>query len=342
MRSDATPEGDLIAEMQRLADELGRPPTCDDMNEHGEYSNTPYYNRWGSWADAREAAGLTPGKTRRDAIPKGKLLKEIKRLKSEGGRVPRLEDLEAHGRFSADPFKRAFGSWADALTAAGYDHDRGREYRVADWKLAWELRRLNNLTNGPITSATLKSYSDYGPKPFRRVFGSLAMALEAAGLEPTDRQIDLAEGRQSVRRNALIQELHRLAEEYGDPPRSVEMYLHGQYSRERYTREFGSWGQALEAAGYEPWGERGDYTVPYSTSWKRLREERLEMDNHTCQICGLDREEHYEKYGWGPEVHHIQKVKLHDQPEDADYLDNLITLCRKCHGRWEGIPLKPL
>jgi hypothetical protein len=50
---------DLIDELQRLADDLGRQPTTSDMNDHGAYSDGVYYNRVESWNAALEATDLT-------------------------------------------------------------------------------------------------------------------------------------------------------------------------------------------------------------------------------------------------------------------------------------------
>jgi len=72
--------------------------------------------------------------------------------------------------------------------------------------------------------------------------------------------------------------------------------------------------------------------INYGQGWHRAREERLEHDSHTCQDCGSDSD---------LEVHHIRPVRQFDNPSDAHYLDNLITLCKDCHPKWEGIPLKP-
>jgi len=48
----------LIEALQDLADELGRAPKTTEMAEQGPYSTSPYYNRFGNWDDALEAAGL--------------------------------------------------------------------------------------------------------------------------------------------------------------------------------------------------------------------------------------------------------------------------------------------
>lgn len=57
-RSDATPGGDLIAELNRLHEELGKIPSGKDMKNHGRFSITPYYNKWGDWESALKAAGF--------------------------------------------------------------------------------------------------------------------------------------------------------------------------------------------------------------------------------------------------------------------------------------------
>lgn len=49
---------DLLDGLESLADRIGDPPTRDQMNEVGPFSQTPYYETFGSWGDALEAAGL--------------------------------------------------------------------------------------------------------------------------------------------------------------------------------------------------------------------------------------------------------------------------------------------
>lgn len=46
----------LLAELQRLADDLGNRPSQRDMNEHGTHSHTTYVRQFGSWSAALEAA----------------------------------------------------------------------------------------------------------------------------------------------------------------------------------------------------------------------------------------------------------------------------------------------
>ena len=71
----------------------------------------------------------------------------------------------------------------------------------------------------------------------------------------------------------------------------------------------------------------------YGGNWNQKRRECLNRDNHTCQDCGTTESLH---------VHHIQPLRTFDEPEEANNLKNLVTLCETCHlSKWEGIPLRP-
>jgi len=75
----------------------------------------------------------------------------------------------------------------------------------------------------------------------------------------------------------------------------------------------------------------------YGKNWHRKRREVIIRDQCRCQDCGatptqLSRE---------PSVHHITPIRDFDQPEDANTLRNLVTLCETCHSKWEGLYLRP-
>ena len=76
----------------------------------------------------------------------------------------------------------------------------------------------------------------------------------------------------------------------------------------------------------------------YGDNWQIQRRKALKRDNYECQICGKGRDE----LGKNPDVHHVIPVRMFDNCEKANRLDNLICLCRKHHSSWEGIPVKPI
>lgn len=86
---------------------------------------------------------------------------------------------------------------------------------------------------------------------------------------------------------------------------------------------------------------KGGYTVNRGTDWPKLRQRALEADDYQCQGCGISEDDHRAEHGVGLSVHHIRPVTEFDEPADADTVDNLVPLCRDCHPKWEGIPLRP-
>jgi len=59
--------------------------------------------------------------------------------------------------------------------------------------------------------------------------------------------------------------------------------------------------------------------IRHLVAWSRCRKKALERDCFTCQMC----------FGSGLEVHHIKPTRTN--PEIAYDINNLITLCKKCH-----------
>lgn len=55
---EAVDRDELLEELHRLREELERPPTWNDVKEHGEYAATTYTAKFGTMEDAREAAGF--------------------------------------------------------------------------------------------------------------------------------------------------------------------------------------------------------------------------------------------------------------------------------------------
>lgn len=92
---------------------------------------------------------------------------------------------------------------------------------------------------------------------------------------------------------------------------------------------------------------KGGVKMLYGRNWPEQRRKRREYDDHQCVVCSMSNEEHKEVNGCQLHVHHIQPAStflIDDRRIDykrANRLENLITLCYKCHNRWEGIPLRP-
>ena len=67
---------------------------------------------------------------------------------------------------------------------------------------------------------------------------------------------------------------------------------------------------------------RGGKTAPYHSEWRIYRAAAVERDGHKCVLCGATDT---------IQVHHINPYRYSKSHE----LDNLVTLCRKCHSKEE-------
>jgi 5-methylcytosine-specific restriction endonuclease McrA len=105
-------------------------------------------------------------------------------------------------------------------------------------------------------------------------------------------------------------------------------------TQDNYFCDFGCYGDWLSETNF---GEAHHQYKPnkptsrfYQTAkWRAARVEALDRDNHTCQGCGETNK---------LVVHHI--IPIADNGPKYD-LDNLVTLCRPCHAKWEGLYLRP-
>lgn len=72
------------------------------------------------------------------------------------------------------------------------------------------------------------------------------------------------------------------------------------------------------------WRNCGSYQINRGNNWKIIRKQVYARDNHTCQICG--------KTKCLVHAHHIVPFRV----SQDNSLENLITLCARCHRREEA------
>lgn len=59
-RGEGVTPDELIADLQRVAEEIGRPPTSSEYDRRGNWSPSAVNNTIGRWHRALEEAGLDP------------------------------------------------------------------------------------------------------------------------------------------------------------------------------------------------------------------------------------------------------------------------------------------
>lgn len=129
-----------------------------------------------------------------------------------------------------------------------------------------------------------------------------------------------------------------IAEDCGVTTAAIRHWIH------KHEIEMRSLSEAMVNRGvggknHPRWKGGRDYY--YGKNWGEMREKAIQRDSERCQACGITRREHRDKYGNDLHVHHITPLSEFESVENANSLDNLITLCHSDHRTWEGIPVQP-
>jgi hypothetical protein len=239
-RDRDVPREELIDEIQRLAEELGGPPTVAEMKEHGDYGVKTCSNEFGTWNEALKTAGV--GTNREKDVAQSDLLAEIHRLNEnvEGGLI--ASHMRKMGKFSVGTYGRKFGSWNDALRKAGVELSNRTD--IPKSELLAELERLNEELGRTPTVEDMWEEGRFGSATYETAFGSWNDALREANLDVNVRS-DIPE-------KELLSEIQSLSDEISKTPESREMDQRGKFDSTTYSSRFGSWNEALKQAGFDP------------------------------------------------------------------------------------------
>lgn len=88
------------------------------------------------------------------------------------------------------------------------------------------------------------------------------------------------------------------------------------------------------------WRWKGGPPV-YGKGWNEAKREQVrERDGYECVACGMSNNDHKVNYDESLHVHHVTPAREFDDAKKRNDPDNLITLCSRCHRRYEGIPIE--
>jgi len=294
-RMETTRE-DLLDELQRLADELGRTPTKAQMHEHGEYSRSPYEDRFGSWNGALRAAGLDVNKPSRTDLGRETLLDELRRLATELGHVPTQRDMDTQGQYSRRPYLTEFGEWNAALEAADMDLNKPHDIDFP-------------------TKTCPECDTTFPVKPSRENYREYCSRSCLASSRT---------GEDNPHPNAG-KRVTLVCEWCGD---EYPVVLSKKDSSRFCSPEcVGQNNKAVRSGPDSPrW--RGGYEEYYGPMWDEKRHQRMGIDGYTCQSCGSKQDlvVHHKT----PFREFVYDDGTADY-EAAHAMDNLVTLCRSCH-----------
>ena len=238
--STPIPDADLLAELRRLADELGRTPSAAEMTELGAFAGRTYHNHFGSWTAACKLVGLEPNAPRAP-IPDADLLAELTRLADELGRTPTMLEMDMHGAYAAKTYRDHFDSWVAACEAA--DLEPQKTGPLTDEELLSDLQHFAAEIGHSPSMSEMNRTGPHSASTYVERFDGWNAACEAAGLSVTPM------GAQRIPTADLLDDLVAGAQVLGFPPRPCDIAAFGEHSVNVYRDRFGSLEAAHAAAG---------------------------------------------------------------------------------------------
>jgi hypothetical protein len=231
------------------------------------------------------------------------LLEYLKEFCSEYDYVTQ-DTFNENACVNAITYGERFESWNKALEKAG--GSVVKEQKIPEEKLISELQKVYDIVGESPSQNDVMEHSKYSIGPYKDKFGSFNKAKEAAGMKT-----------------------YGLGDVHGE--------RNGMYGKSEESTFYGVTGEDHPAYVH---GEGS--TNYYGPFWERIVEEIRERDNYECRICGMSNKEHLEKNEKSLDVHHITpKYEFENDDGEVDYKkanrdENLITVCKCCHGKIEG------
>jgi len=115
-------------------------------------------------------------------IPDEVLIDELRRLSQALHRPPKLREMETRGKYGASTYIEHFGSWNNALRAAGFEPYCKRKRRLSDEELLDDLRDLADELGHPPTTREIQHHGDHSSTTYTSRFGGIEEARSRANL----------------------------------------------------------------------------------------------------------------------------------------------------------------
>lgn len=121
---------DCTRDLIRVAEKIGRVPTHEEHEKHGDISISTIRRKFGDWKSAISAAGLDPSSVRRYDIPEEDILNDIQRVAEKNSRTPTKKEMDLMGNYSASTIYGKFEGYNEAIKKAGLQPTRQKAITV--------------------------------------------------------------------------------------------------------------------------------------------------------------------------------------------------------------------
>lgn len=250
---------EIIDQIQMLAED-GDTPTITSYNDHPDtFAQNTVYEHFDSWNDALDHAGYSPNIKPPSRFTDEELVEGIRML-AEDGNPPSSTEYNDHPETASRTIViRRFGTWDDALVAAGFepsdwgksedvDHEEVVEERKEKMreKIINSIQRLSDGDSPPTRDEFDADEESPAATTTTVYFDSWNDAVREAGFDPNP------PGRKQVYTDEeMLDHIRRLAED-GIAPSHSTVHEDGESPTVlSIANRFGSWEEAVTKAGLE-------------------------------------------------------------------------------------------
>lgn len=122
------------------------------------------------------------------APPADELIEGLQAYAEEIDGIPTVRGMRSDGPHSPYYHKQEFGSWHEALQAAGIEPTHGVVPDVDREELLTELRQVQQVVERPPRRRDIEEYGEIPYELYTDEFSSFIYALEEAGITPDEKQ----------------------------------------------------------------------------------------------------------------------------------------------------------
>lgn len=251
--------------------------TKEDYDKHGRFCAATMQNRFGSWNKTLEQSGLIVQK--RNNIPHDELLLDLKRVAEILGSENVLrESYRTLGNFSDATVARTFGSWANALIAAGLNISPGWKPKAKEDELFSNMAAVwEKVGRQPKRNDFHPPTSLFSADSYVRRFGSWRKALEAFVAVANGDDVHQCNNVEAVTQETVVVLLNQRERRMPRDPSWRLRFLVNR--RDRF---------ACRACGRSPSVEPGVILhVDHIKAWSKGGETTMENLQTLCQRCNI-------------------------------------------------------
>jgi hypothetical protein len=231
---------EIIADLQLLAED-GVAPKAETLDNHPETVNKgAVQSQFESYNAAVELADLRP--QRASNVTDGQIIEEIQML-ADDGQAPTAQEFQDHPEtVSFGAAVDHFGSWNEAVTAAGFDpNTRGSPSPTKDEVIS-HLRRLGEDHKAPTQEEVTNDSEAPAVSTIKSLFGGWKEALDAAELEMRQ------QGATRITEVELVDHVKRVGDD--EPPTQQEITDDPEAPHASTIVNRIGWDEAKGRAGY--------------------------------------------------------------------------------------------